>query len=71
MNPSALWNSLRQSTVVDTSMSATAFIAVGYSAARLAGFEGTDAAPIGAALIFSSTIIGIKLLPTTVLHHKH
>ena len=26
---------------------------------------------IGAAMMFSSTIIGIKLLPTTVLHHKH
>ena len=26
---------------------------------------------IGAAMMFSSTIIGIKLLPTTVLHHQH
>ena len=26
---------------------------------------------ISAALVFSSTIIGIKLLPTTVLHHRH
>jgi Kef-type K+ transport system membrane component KefB len=26
---------------------------------------------IGAAMMFSSTIIGIKLLPTTVLHHRH
>ena len=70
MKPSALWNSLRQSTVVAL-VSATAFIAVGYSAARLTGFEEADAALIGAALIFSSTIIGIKLLPTTVLHHRH
>ena len=70
MKPSALWNSLRQSTVVAL-VSATAFIAVGYGAARLAGFEGADAALIGASLIFSSTIIGIKLLPTTVLHHRH
>jgi Kef-type K+ transport system membrane component KefB len=30
-----------------------------------------DAVLIGAALVFSSTIIGIKLLPTTVLHHRH
>jgi len=30
-----------------------------------------DALLIGAALVFSSTIIGIKLLPTTVLHHRH
>ncbi|KZZ28527.1 sodium:proton antiporter [Oleiphilus sp. HI0081] len=26
---------------------------------------------IGCAMMFSSTIIGIKLLPTTVLHHRH
>lgn len=26
---------------------------------------------IGAAMMFSSTIIGIKLLPTTILHHQH
>ena len=70
MKPSALWNSLRQSTVVAL-VSATAFTAVGYSAARLFGFGGLDSAIIGAALIFSSTIIGIKLLPTTVLHHRH
>jgi Kef-type K+ transport system membrane component KefB len=25
----------------------------------------------GAAMMFSSTIIGIKLLPTTILHHQH
>ena len=70
MKPSALWNSLRQSTVVAVA-SAVAFATVGYSLARLFGFEGLDAALIGAALIFSSTIIGIKLLPTTVLHHRH
>jgi|GEM_PF-6685538 len=26
---------------------------------------------VGVSAMFSSTIIGIKLLPTTVLHHKH
>ena len=70
MKPSALWNSLRQSTVVALA-SAVAFATVGYGLSRLFGFEGLDAALIGAALIFSSTIIGIKLLPTTVLHHRH
>ena len=30
-----------------------------------------DALIVGAAMMFSSTIIGIKLLPTTVLHHRH
>ena len=39
MKPSALWNSLRQSTVVAL-VSATGFIAVGYSAARLLASRG-------------------------------
>jgi Kef-type K+ transport system membrane component KefB len=30
-----------------------------------------EASIIGLCLMFSSTIIGIKLLPTTVLHHRH
>jgi len=36
----------------------------------LAGFNVQEALLVGAALLFSSTIIGLKLLPTTVLHHK-
>lgn len=35
------------------------------------GMPLVQAAIVGISLIFSSTIIGIKLLPTTVLHHKH
>ncbi|OOZ36548.1 cation:proton antiporter [Solemya velesiana gill symbiont] len=35
------------------------------------GFALQEALIIGAASTFSSTIIGLKLLPTTVLHHKH
>jgi len=35
------------------------------------GFSPTENLIIGASMMFSSTIIGIKLLPTTVLHHKH
>ncbi|MGF1689292.1 cation:proton antiporter [Photobacterium japonica] len=33
-------------------------------------FSLRDAAIIGAALMFSSTVIGLKLIPTTTLHHK-
>ncbi|MGB5457029.1 MAG: cation:proton antiporter, partial [Gammaproteobacteria bacterium] len=40
-------------------------------AAVLLGFPLLDSLIIGAALMFSSTIIGLKLLPTTTLHHKH
>lgn len=70
MKPIALWNSLRQSTLVAV-LSAIIFAGTGYGLSVLFGFSGMDALLIGAALVFSSTIIGIKLLPTTVLHHRH
>lgn len=35
------------------------------------GFTVTDALVAGIACMFSSTIVGLKLLPTTVLHHRH
>lgn len=70
MKPIALWNSLRQSTLVAV-FSAIIFAGTGYGLSLLFGFSGMDALLIGAALVFSSTIIGIKLLPTTVLHHRH
>jgi Kef-type K+ transport system membrane component KefB len=37
----------------------------------LLGFPVMHSLIIGAALMFSSTIIGLKLIPTTTLHHKH
>ena len=70
MQPQALWATLRKSTVVAVFSSAI-FMGVGYAVAQLFGFNPTDALIIGAAMMFSSTIIGIKLLPTTVLHHRH
>ena len=70
MKPSALWNSLRQSTLVAV-LSTLVFALAGYSISRAFSFSHLDSLLIGAALVFSSTIIGIKLLPTTVLHHKH
>ena len=70
MKPSALWNSLRQSTLVAV-LSSLVFGVAGYALSRLFSFTHLDSILIGTALVFSSTIIGIKLLPTTVLHHKH
>jgi Kef-type K+ transport system membrane component KefB len=70
MQPQALWSTLRKSTVVAVS-SSLIFLAMGYAVAKLFGFSNRDALIIGAAMMFSSTIIGIKLLPTTVLHHRH
>tara|TARA_R110001599_G_scaffold353512_1_gene593444 strand:+ start:39020 stop:40195 length:1176 start_codon:yes stop_codon:yes gene_type:complete len=70
MQPQALWSTLRKSTVVAIFSSAL-FMAVGFAVAMAFGFNMTDSLIIGAAMMFSSTIIGIKLLPTTVLHHRH
>ncbi|KAA1193510.1 cation:proton antiporter [Pseudohalioglobus sediminis] len=70
MQPQALWATLRKSTVVAL-ISSLIFLVMAFSVVRLFGFSNLDALIVGAAMMFSSTIIGIKLLPTTVLHHKH
>lgn len=70
MQPKALFSTLRKSTVVAV-ISSAIFVLVGFAVAVGFGFGSKDALVIGAAMMFSSTIIGIKLLPTTVLHHRH
>ncbi len=55
-----------------TALGTTAvFFVLGYGLMMLFGFTQTEAIITGIACVFSSTILGIKLLPTTVLHHKH
>ena len=70
MQPRALFNSLRAASLVAVA-SSFLFLLLGFGVTRAFGFNTKDAAIVGAALMFSSTIIGIKLLPTTVLHHRH
>lgn len=70
MQLSNLISTLRKSLVVGV-VSCLAFVAVGYSVTSALGFNNSEAVIIGLCLMFSSTIIGIKLLPTTVLHHRH
>ena len=70
MQPQALWATLRKSIVVAI-FSSIAFLVTGFAVATVFGFSRVDALIIGAAMMFSSTIIGIKLLPTTILHHRH
>ncbi len=70
MQPQALWATLRKSTVVAV-FSSTLFLVTGYAVTSLFGYSQMDSLVVGAAMMFSSTIIGIKLLPTTVLHHRH
>lgn len=47
------------------------FLAIGMVIPLLFGFSLKESLIVGAALMFSSTIISLKLLPTTALHHKH
>lgn len=70
MQPKALFHVLKKATDI-TIFSSLVFCAAGMLVASLWGFPFMEALVIGAAMMFSSTIIGIKLLPTTVLHHRH
>lgn len=54
-----------------TLASALAVIVICAPVAVVFGFGIGEALFIGVALSFSSTIIGLKLLPTTALHHRH
>ena len=51
--------------------SSIAFALVAYAIGRWFGLSNTESWVLGAAMMFSSTIIGLKLLPTTILHHQH
>jgi Kef-type K+ transport system membrane component KefB len=69
MQPSYLLHMLRQGILV-AAASSILFAMLGFCIAKVVGYSLTEALIIGATTMFSSTIIGIKLLPTTVLHHK-
>ncbi len=52
-------------------ISSVIFAFAGYVVAAVVGYTPVECVIVGSAMMFSSTIIGIKLLPTTVLHHQH
>lgn len=52
-------------------VSSIVFAVIGYIVARVFGFTSIESLIVGGAMMFSSTIIGLKLLPTTILHHQH
>ena len=70
MQPAALVSTLKKSTPVAL-LSSLAFFSSSALIVWFLGFDLPEASVIGVAMMFSSTIIGIKLLPTTVLHHRH
>ena len=70
LEPQELIRLLRETTMV-TLASSLLFAILGIGIALGFGFQVQEAVLVGAALMFSSTIIGLKLLPTTALHHQH
>lgn len=52
-------------------LSSSLFAVIAYFIGRWFGLSNTESWVLGAAMMFSSTIIGLKLLPTTILHHQH
>jgi len=70
LNPNKLLHLLKSATILVIA-SSLMFATFGYIVAISFGFSPTESLVIAASTIFSSTIIGLKLLPTTVLHHRH
>ncbi|MDH3935344.1 MAG: cation:proton antiporter [Gammaproteobacteria bacterium] len=70
LQPAQLVRMLREAIVV-TVVSSLVFGAVGFGISQAFGFSLHESVVIGSVMMFSSTIIGLKLLPTTALHHRH
>jgi Kef-type K+ transport system membrane component KefB len=70
MHPQKLIRLLGSTTLI-TGASALLFAAIGVGAGAVLGLPFSEALILGGGLMFSSTIVGLKLLPTTVLHHRH
>ena len=68
--PQQLWSMLGKA-MTTTLLSSLVFWFLGFTVGWLFGYQLRESMLLGAALMFSSTIIGVKLLPTTILHHKH
>ena len=54
-----------------TLVSSAVFWLAGFTIAYIFGYAVLESVLVGVVLMFSSTIIGVKLLPTTILHHRH
>ena len=54
-----------------TLISSIIFACFGYLTGFIFGYSAAESILIAMVTMFSSTIIGLKLLPTTTLHHKH
>lgn len=70
LQPQNLIHMLKEVTWI--AMFSSAFFAlISFIIGRWFGLSNMESWILGAAMMFSSTIIGLKLLPTTILHHQH
>ena len=51
-------------------VSSVLFLAIGFGMGFLFGFNMVECIVLGIALMFSSTVLGIRLLPRSILHHR-
>ncbi|NJM13557.1 MAG: cation:proton antiporter [Synechococcaceae cyanobacterium SM1_2_3] len=70
LSPQRLLQMLRKATLITLGTSLV-FAGLGGAIAGLFGYALGECLLVGAAMTFSSTIIGLKLLPTRTLHHQH
>ena len=70
LSPRKLLGQIQEAVGV-TLISSIIFALLGYGVGLVAGLSRVDCLVVGMASTLSSTIIGLKLLPTTVLHHRH
>jgi len=70
LSPQRLLQMMRKATLITLGTSLV-FAALGLSVALSFGYGLGESLLVGVAMTFSSTIIGLKLLPTRTLHHQH
>lgn len=70
LQPQNLLHMLKKVTWI-AALSSVLFAFIAYWIGRWFGLSNTESLVLGASMMFSSTIIGLKLLPTTILHHQH
>lgn len=70
LHPQNLFHSLSKMSWVTLS-SSLVFLAIGIVIGYTFGMDTQNSLIIGITMMFSSTIIGLKLLPTTILHHQY
>ncbi|HEV2613339.1 MAG TPA: cation:proton antiporter [Gammaproteobacteria bacterium] len=69
LNPRDLWQMFLKISWIAI-LSSIIFFIVGAGVAYIFGFTLEECVVVGAAMMFSSTIIGLKLLPSSTLHHQ-